>query len=35
MIQLEIQVVLHPDVLLFSQENFYQAKPGVVVVIMN
>ena len=35
MTQLDIQVVLHPDAHIFSQEYFYQSEPEVVIAIMN
>ena len=33
--QLEIQGVIHTNAHLFVQEGFYQAKPGLMVAIMN
>ena len=35
MIQLEIQGVINPDTHMFAHEDFYQAKPKVVIAIMN
>jgi hypothetical protein len=32
--QLEIQGVLNPDLHMFVQDDFYQAKPDVVAAIM-
>ena len=34
MTQLEIQVVLHPDVHTLAQGDFYQGKPNVLISIM-
>ena len=31
MTQLESQGVLHPDVNMFAQEDFYQAEPNTVI----
>ena len=35
MIKLEIQGVINPDTHMFAHEDFYQAKPKVVIAIMN
>ena len=34
MMQLEIQGVIHPEAHMFAQEEFYQAEPDIMVLIM-